>query len=399
MDLPLAYCTNLHPGEGLAELAAQIAPFVTGLRERLGWAQIGLDLRLGSRAIAEARADERLLLAFRRSLDACGAVVTSINAFPLSPFQAERVKERAYEPDWGDARRIADTLALLHIVPRLTDSPVVTISTAPGAFRDTWSSAHQPAVLAAAWGTWAGEAAQVARAGGPRCILCPEPEPWCTLPGLQSAAVFWQESIALFAVAAAAGRLGGDQQLASQAVANHLSLCLDTCHAAVRFEDGPACVRALAAAGCVPWKAQVSAAPSVDDVRSNPGAVQSLLAMAEPRFLHQTAVRDRAGQIHEVVDLDALPGLLARLEGRVAAVRSHFHIPLDREPAANGLGSTATEGLATLAALRALGGGRHISVETYTWSILGDNTKALEGTARELAWLSERLAVRPQPRS
>jgi hypothetical protein len=85
------------------------------------------------------------------------------------------------------------------------------------------------------------------------------------------------------------------------------------------------------------------------------------------------------------VDLNHLPTALARIPDPLT-LRTHFHIPLHREPAGP-LRSTRDHTAATVAACRAAGC-PHVAVETYTWSILGDGTGLESGTAAELRWLS-----------
>ena len=89
-------------------------------------------------------------------------------------------------------------------------------------------------------------------------------------------------------------------------------------------------------------------------------------------------------------DLHQLDRCLARLPG-ATAVRSHFHIPVFREPQTSGLSSTVADSRAGLAACLAAGCA-HVSVETYTWSILAANERdALDGTVRELHTLRHAL--------
>jgi hypothetical protein len=149
----------------------------------------------------------------------------------------------------------------------------------------------------------------------------------------------------------------------------------------------------MAAAGARIAKCQFSAAPEVRDPARDPEGVAALRALTEPRFCHQTAAASASGSLAKVEDLDQIDRCLAMLP-EATAVRSHFHIPVFREPAPRGLSTTVADSLVGLAACRAAGC-THLAVETYTWSILAPTERdALAGTVRELAWLQERLAAR-----
>ncbi len=377
---PLAYSTNLHAAESADEIGVALARFAGPLRSGLGWDCLGVDLRLGSAAL---RGD---LSGLRRVLDAHRLSAHTLNGFPLRPFQAARVKEDAYLPDWSEPERYADSLRLLEAALLLSDDPVVTVSTCPGSFRPLGARRNDPQDFARALGAWAAAAFLAWQRTGRIVILCPEPEPWCLLETSWDVAWFWSGPLAEHGVAAAAVLLDGDRAVARQAVAQHLGICFDTCHLSLAFEDQAAAVLRIQASGATIAKLQVSAAPEAAVAEA--GQIAALAAMAEPRFLHQSAVFDGAGSLTRCVDLDGLEAAVGRLANAKLA-RSHFHVPIDATRLANGLMTTAADSRAGLIAVMAAGC-THVAVETYTWPLLaGDESARQAGTARELATLAE----------
>jgi sugar phosphate isomerase/epimerase len=389
--LPLGYSSNLHAAETVADLERVIGAFTAEVRGRLGWAQLGLDLRLGSAAIAEL-GDPEVRTRLRRALDRAGAQAYTLNGFPLRPFQAAVVKADAYLPDWTDAQRERDSIALIPIALALSDEPLVTISTVPGSYRPFGPVRNDPRIIAAALGRWAGVAAHARQETGRTVVLCLEPEPWCFLETSWDVAWFWRGPLAEHGVAACAGLLDGDLVQARAAIAAHLGICFDTCHFSLAFEDQAAAVARLVAAKVPIVKCQFSAAPEVRAPLRDAAGLAELRALAEPRFMHQTAAATAAGSLSKVQDLDQLDRCLARLPS-ADAVRSHFHIPVFRPPRERGLSSTVADSLLGLRACLAAGC-THLAVETYTWSILAaDERDALSGTVKELEFLSQALAA------
>lgn len=383
---PLGYSTNLHAAESVAELCDSLRTFATQARARLGWARLGVDLRLGSQAIGELAQPPTLEL-LRRTLDQAGLSAHTLNGFPLGRFQAEAVKRDAYRPDWSEPARLADSLALLDLALALSDAPLVTISTVPGSYRPFGSEHNDAEIIAGALGRWAAVAAQRQRATGRTVVLCLEPEPWCFLEHSHDVAAFWSGALAEAGLAACSAGLDGDQRLARLALRDHLGICVDTCHLSLAFEDQIAAVQRMRDAGARIAKCQVSAAPEVANPGGDAEGLAELRALAEPRFLHQTAARSANGSLSKVEDLDQLDECLARLPA-ASLVRSHFHIPLFREPVERGLSSTIRDSLAGLRACLAAGCS-HIAVETYTWSVLAARERdALDGTVRELGFLA-----------
>ena len=389
---PLGYSSNLHAAETVADLERVLAAFTAEARTRLGWERIGLDLRLGSAAIREMTRDPQALTRLRHALDQAGAAAHSLNAFPLRPFQAAVVKADAYRPDWTEDERTHDTIAIIPVALALSDDAFVTVSTVPGSYRPFGAEKNDHALIATNLGRFAAHAAKAKRRCGRTVMLCLEPEPWCTLETSHDTAAFWRGPLATEGVAAATALLDGDASAARSAIADHLGLCFDTCHFSLAFEDQRAAVERLVAAGVPIGKCQFSAAPEVLHPHRDTAGVTALRALAEPRFMHQTAAVSASGSLSKVEDLDQLDTCLARLPN-ATAVRSHFHIPVDREPQTSGLSSTVADSRLGLAACLAAGC-THVSVETYTWSILAAHERdALAGTVRELQALERLLPL------
>jgi sugar phosphate isomerase/epimerase len=377
--LPLAYSSNLHPAESCAEIAEALHRLAGPLRRDLGWDRLGVDLRLGSLAL-----DGDLAL-IRRTLDAEGLSAHTLNGFPLRPFQAARVKEDAYLPDWSEPARLADSLRLIDAALLLSDEPEITVSTCPGSFRPLGPGRNDPVAFATALGRWAAAAHRVRERTGRSVVLCPEPEPWCQLETSWDVAAFWQGALASDGLQAAQEALDGDLAAARLALSRQLGVCFDTCHLSLAFEDQAGAAQRIRAAGARIVKIQVSAAPQADLALT--GQATALAAMAEPRFLHQSAARDASGGMARCVDLPELPAMLARLPGAELA-RSHFHVPIDAAQLANGLATTAPDSRLGLAAASAIGE-PHLAVETYTWPLLAaDENGRRSGTARELLTLA-----------
>lgn len=382
--LPLGYSTNLHAAESLAELRERLLPFARAVRRTLGWPRLGIDLRLGDLALHDL-AETDALSRLRHDLDAAGLSAHTLNGFPLRAFQAPRVKEQAYLPDWTDPARLASSLRLMEAALALSDEALVTISTVPGSYRPFGPQHNDAALIARNLGQWVVAAHRTWQNTGRVAVLALEPEPWCLLETSHDVAWFWRGPLATHGLAAISEELGDEAQAA---LARHLGICVDTCHLSLAFEDQAAAVQRMAEAGARIAKCQFSAAPEV--LLPDAAGVDALRALAEPRFMHQTAARSASGSLVKAGDLDQLDTLLARLPN-ATLVRSHFHIPVFREPAGNGLSTTIADSLKGLAACRAHGC-THIAVETYTWSILAaDEQDARQGTVRELQYLASMM--------
>ena len=377
----LTYCANVHPGESLAEVLEMAGRFAGPVRCRLGLAEMGLGLWLSRPALTELRAEG--LSRLRDTLADEGLFAFTLNGFPYGDFQAGVVKRRVYHPDAGTDERRLYLLELAEALSSLLpdDLEAGTISTLPLGHR----AEAGPGLEARAADqllTLAEDLARLRERTGKAIRVCLEPEPGCLIETTPEAVRFFTETLP-----DAARRRG----LETAVFQDHLGVCFDACHQAVAFEEAPAALRSLRAAGVAVGKAQLSSALVVN-APGSPEARRRLLAFDEPRFLHQARARRDDGSLAAV---DDLPDSAALPDDR--PWRVHFHLPIHREPAGE-LGST--RGFLE-AALRELGTWEpvpHLEVETYTWSVLpedqrpGDDASLIAGIAEELRWARERVA-------
>jgi sugar phosphate isomerase/epimerase len=366
----LAYCTNVHPAEDLDGVVSQLEGCAASVRTRLGVPVLGVGLWLAHDLAARLARDPAALKRLADTLDRCGLEAVTLNGFPYAGFHDEVVGKKVYLPDWSQPERLAYTLDLVGVLSELlpADAAYGSISTLPLGWRVPWF-ADRDELARDAVRMLALRLAETEERTGRRIRVALEPEPGCVIETNQQVAD-WLSSY-------------------DAHVRDRVGACVDTCHLAVQFEQPPAVVEALGAAGVGVVKSQVSAALHVADP-SDPATREVLAGFAEPKFLHQTREAGGAGvdDLAETLDEPLLPGR--------APWRVHFHVPVHAAPSAP-LAST-TDVLED--ALRSLVGGpvpltHHLESETYTWSVLPDpprNTAELAaGIAGELGWLRDRL--------
>ena len=397
LGVRLSYGLNLYPSRdaegvlrGLSEVAvplrARVAPLVR---------DFGVGAWLPARAAREFLADERRLdelveVLAQGDLDPC-----TFNAFPYGEFHGPGLKERVFSPAWMERARLEFTLDVARIAARVRmrrggsrAGQHLSLSTHAGAFAAVLAPGDRELVadafVAAATGL-----SELEQECGERVVLAIEPEP-------RSSANDTRELGALFALVRARAR-----RRAEEAVRRHLGACLDTCHAAVEFEEPAEAFARATAEGTALGKLQFSSALALRRPDADESRRASFLALDEPVYLHQVTGR-RGGELLRAVDLAELARTSAGWRG-CDEWRCHFHVPVDLAEfgASGGLATTREEAdrtlLAALAAPERWGSRElHVEVETYTWNLLpgarAGTAAVLDGLARELAHVLRLLA-------
>jgi hypothetical protein len=174
---------------------------------------------------------------------------------------------------------------------------------------------------------------------------------------------------------------------AEQALHQHLGICLDTCHAAVEFEDPDESLSRLESAGIGIGKVQLSCGIQVR--RFDDQAAKALQDFNDEVYLHQTVVkRDR-----KLIRYTDLPEAFKK-EPPGGEWRVHFHVPIFRQHFGELFG-TQDFLQAILKRQKESPLSTHLEVETYTWGVLPEEFQSDDlpaSLARELSWVQKELA-------
>jgi sugar phosphate isomerase/epimerase len=394
-DRHLTYCTNIHPGETWKEVFANISTYVLAVKQKVcPQGRFGVGLRLSAEAAGHL-AEPAVLDRFRAFLADQDLYVFTINGFPYGTFHGQAIKERVYRPDWleDDRLRYSDQLAelLAALLPTDVDGSV---STVPGCFRPRGDLPEARVRMADNLRRHVAGLVRLRERTGRTVGLALEPEPHCVIETTQEALSFFEEHLLTAPSLLALGCLiGTSASAAEQALRRHLGLCLDTCHAAVEFENPAEILRSVEAAGVCVLKVQVTAGLRV--LNPDPAKLAALRRFDESIYLHQVVVR-RGATLTRYADLpEALTAAETAADSLGDEWRIHFHVPLFHEqlgPFLNTQGFAA-EWLSLIARRQVT---QHLEVETYTWDVLPAEYRGepvVDAIARELAWVRSKLAT------
>jgi len=154
-------------------------------------------------------------------------------------------------------------------------------------------------------------------------------------------------------------------------------------------------------------KLQYTSALAMPAPRDNAAGLAQLLALDEPRYLHQVR-GSGADELLRARDLPELARFLRNPSSRerwleCEELRCHFHVPVDAEELGSGLRTTRGHAEALLDGLlqrpsRWKSPELHVEIETYTWDVLPGAARGpgslVEGLEREYRHVIGRLEAR-----
>lgn len=392
--LHLTYCSNIHPASGWHDVFHNLRTHAPVLKRRLcPNAPFGLGLRLSADESRQLLHGDELpeLQDFLHDED---LYVFTLNGFVHGDFHHGSIKEGVFAPDWRDPARVQYTMRLVEILRRLLPRDTEgSISTVPLSYR-AWIDPQDKAV----WERMAFNLIKVCArlieikiAEDRRIHVDLEPEPDALLATSPDVVHFFKQFLLPLGVPWLARRMGLTRGGAEARLLDLIRVCLDTCHAAVEFEEPATIVKTLGQAGIRIGKLQLSAALRAPLTARNRSQVAGELAtFADNTYLHQVVARSEDGATTRYPDLeDALSAIDAAPCGEW---RSHVHVPLFAE----GLGelkSTREQTMAALTTLRTQRFTRHVEIETYTWHVLPPRLRLDldESIAREYEWVQGAL--------
>src|SRR3954453_1360654 len=102
----LTYCTNVHAGEQWPEVRHNLTTHVASVKALVSREHaFGVGLWLSAAACHSLVADGALA-ELQDVLATNDLYVFTLNGFPYGAFHRGPIKQRVYEPDWRDARRL-----------------------------------------------------------------------------------------------------------------------------------------------------------------------------------------------------------------------------------------------------------------------------------------------------
>ncbi len=385
-DLPLSYCTNVHPARTPEDVLQGLKDFTVPAQREFG-GPVAAGLWLAQSVTQKILHSPHLEGAyyFAGNVAASGLQCYTLNAFPYGNFHSARVKEQVYLPDWTQPSRREYTQDCAEILSELLgDRTEGSISTVPLGFKGFPNAPDFQVRCAQELLELARFLKQLQDKTGKTIRLAIEPEPFCVLETIPETRQFF----ALLRQQAEIAGLRDD-------VDEFIGVCFDVCHQAVEYEDISDCFRQLAADHIRINKLHITCALQLDHPAQNIAGREALARYAEPRYLHQTIAPAPNGGHLRCIDLTPEMALNPPQDFLQAeSWRIHFHVPVNAERIGP-LGTTRPQLLQALREIPGLPYAPHLEVETYTWEVLPD-TPAVQSRERLVHGLAQELRATNQ---
>ncbi len=381
----LAYCTNVHRGEGWSESFSNLKTNTLKVRQQVSLHKpYAVGLRLGNSAARELALEKNLNI-FREWLEKENCHVSGINGFPYGAFHGQSVKESVFLPDWTDPSRLEYTQKLFEILAALNPpNQQGTVSTLPGTFKKFNRSISQIDELQKNILACAEYLLRLRDRTGVTLKLALEPEPLGYFENTQQTIDFFDQL--------------RRRETTLGLVDNFLGVCYDTCHFALQYEAAAQSIEKLNSNGAPILKYHLSSALRLQPTDE---ALSRLASMQEPTYLHQCIGKASNGDLIYFKDIpDALADTNALK--KFNELRVHFHLPLHSMPIEKDFSNTTDFLKRVLGVImRHPGRDKELEIETYTWEVLPQSLRSMDVTEQvveEYRWVLNELSqygVRP----
>ena len=357
----LAYCTNIHRGEGWNETFHGLNEYTLKVKEKVSQSDpFAIGLRLGYKAALElSETGSGNLDEFIKWLDHNNCYIFSINGFPYGQFHGSRVKEQVYSPDWTFDSRVEYTNLLFDILAEILPSGMSgSVSTLPGSFKEfIQDDTQQGNVIIENLARCGKHINDLIEKTGKDLHLGLEPEPLGWFENTPETLSFFKRF----------RNIHGDE------FDNVIGVNYDTCHLAIEYENAKESLLLLKNNNIKISKIHLSSALKL---KPNQQTVDSLKEYQDDVYLHQVIARQQNGDLIRFKDLpDAIENFL-KGNCNDDEWRVHFHIPLHASPDSlfDDTRDHIKDTLSVLSSDPEMC--KHLEMETYTWEVLPNSMQS-----------------------
>jgi hypothetical protein len=389
----LTYSTLVHQTDNWEQLWKSVNTYLPQVKARVApHEKFGVCLRTSAPSAEMLSQDPTKVADLRQFFADQDLYLYTANAFVYGVFKKQVIKEDVYEPDWATPERREYTKQVANLLAALAPEGInPSIQSAPLGFKPKGTGPDIAKVYTDNIVDVVAHLVKLEKDTGKIVTLGLEPEPRCFLETTDETITYFQDY--LFAPQTAeqlAKKAGIHTADAAAAMTKFMGVVFDIGHQSVGYEDIPASLHKLVAAGVPIVKLQEAASMYIPDVTQE--KVDALQAFAKTIYLSQTC-QLKDGKTQWFLNLeDAFEDWQKNPGPR--EWRTHFHVPVFLTELGHGFGTTRFGLEQALAVHKQTPLSTHLEIETYTWDVLPDHLKTgdiVEYVTRELDWVKGQL--------
>src|SRR4030095_2262989 len=389
----LTYSTLVHQTDNWDQLWKSVNTYLPAVKARVAPNQkFGVCLRTSAPSAEMLSQDPSKRADLKKFFADNDLYLYTANAFVYGVFKKQVIKEDVYEPDWQTPERREYTKQVANLLAELArDGVNPSIQSAPLGFKPKVTGDHVVEEYTTNVIDVIAHLVQLEKTTGKTVTLGLEPEPRCYLDTTDERITYFQKY--LFApqtperLAKATGLHAAD---AAAAMKKHMGIVFDIGHQSVGYEDIPASLHKLVAAGVPIVKLQEAASMHIPHV--TPQTVDALQTFAKTIYLSQTCQLKDGKQTWFLNLEDAFEAF--QKDPGPREWRTHFHVPVFLTDLGGAFGTTRFALEQALAVHKQTPLSTHLEIETYPWDGLPAHLKTgdiVEYVTRELEWVKGQL--------
>jgi len=389
----LTYSTLVHATDDWDQLWKSVNTYLPAVKARMApHEKFGVCLRTSAPSAAALSADPAKRATLKQFFADQDLYLYTANAFVYGVFKKQVIKEDVYEPDWQTPERREYTKQVATLLAELAPEGInPSIQSAPLGFKPKVTGDHVVDEYTTNVIDVVAHLVELKKKTGKTVTLGLEPEPRCYLETTDETITYFQKYLFSGETAKKLAKQAGLTEAdAHQAMRDYTGIVFDIGHQSVGYEDIPASLRKLVAAGVPIVKLQEAASMRIPEVTQQ--TVDALQSFAKTIYLSQTC-QQKDGQMTWFLNLEDAFEAFQKDPGP-REWRTHFHVPVFLTDLGGAFGTTRFALEEALAVHKQTPLSTHLEIETYTWDVLPAHLKTgdiVDYVTRELEWVKGQL--------
>lgn len=382
----LTYCLNVFQEEKWINIFKNLKNNIIPIKNNITNNAFGLSLCISYKVSKELKLKKNKY-EFTKWMEKNNIYISSINGFAYQNFHSRKIKDKIYYPEWTSNLRTKYTENLIYILSLFMKKKITgSISTCPISYKYWMKNEHITYIYyksAKNLSKLIYLLINIKKNIKKHIHIDLEPEPTCLIEHSKDLVKFFNKWLIPTACKYLKKKLNITLKQAKLTITNHIKMCYDICHIAIKFKNHKKEIDILKKNKIKIGKIQISSGLKLQLYKKNNINIilNKLIFIIQSPFLHQTTEKQK----NKITTYKDFKCIIKHIK-KSCKYKIHCHIPiyLNKYLCCN---TTNNEIYDVINIITKENITSHIEIETYTYNILNIKKNIKASIINEYKWL------------